>query len=105
MGNKMRLTKKKAIDISIELWIWLAETGSEFKSRWEGWDKYEEMFCYCALCEYAFRHGDCNDCPYYKKFGECCEDTHPYHQWENAESIEERRKYAELFLEQLRQLK
>ena len=26
-GKAMRLTKKKALDISIELWEWMAETG------------------------------------------------------------------------------
>ena len=29
----MKLTKKKAIEISIELWTWLAETGRE-KKEW-----------------------------------------------------------------------
>jgi len=107
----MRLTKKKAIEISIELWTWLAETGKE-KWEWSGWKKYGHMLCNCALCEYDNRACErlggewCSHCPYYKRFGDCQgeEEFTAYANWAEAETEEERKKYAALFLEQLKQL-
>lgn len=109
----MRLTKKKAIEISIELWTWLVETGSDEKFMWSGWEKYGQMLNDCALCEYGGRRAlrtaidcACDFCPYSQKFEECCneaEDT-PYDKWEEATDKAERKKYATEFLEQLKQL-
>ncbi len=38
----MKLTQKKALMISIELWEWLKESGLQ-KEDWPGWEKYGEM--------------------------------------------------------------
>ncbi|GAH13108.1 unnamed protein product, partial [marine sediment metagenome] len=68
----MRLTKKKAIEIAIELWTWLAETGAKYKGDWVGWEeKYGEMEADCPFCEYSDRWGDdeCESCPYFQRFG------------------------------------
>ncbi len=95
----MRLTKQKAIDISIELWEWLAETGKH-KQDWEGWEKYEGMEDDCALCEWITRSKlDCVSCP--------VRDCHAlaYGNWVCATSSRERKKYAKLFLTQLKELK
>lgn len=101
----MRLTKKRAIEISIELWEWLAETGN-FKGYWPGWKKYWRMYAHCPLCEYGHQRGTfgCESCPYYKKFSYCVFGKTPYIDWLSAVSIRERKKHAKLFLEQLRQL-
>lgn len=102
----MRLTRKKAIEISIELWTWLAETGKECKHSWPGWEKYVHMSNYCPLCEYVGRkcrdEAFCSSCPYYKVFGYCILGY--YDKWYNAETIGNRMKYATMFLEQLKQL-
>ena len=110
----MRLTKKKAIEIAIELWTWLAETGSISKLLWPGWEKYGEMGLACPLCEYDARKaakselGACNYCPYCEVFGECMTDEFvdatPYDMWVCATATPERKKYASQFLEQLKQL-
>ena len=101
-----KLTKKKAIEISKELWTWLAETGGE-KEDWPGWNKYEEGGLDCPLCQYA-RKGDvedCDKCPYFQKFGHCCEKCTPYSEWCGVGgSIPVSKKYAKLFLKQLEQL-
>lgn len=106
----MKLTKKKAIEITVELWTFLAETGDE-KGAWGGWETYGQMIYGCPLCEYSHHclnwgRGRCGSCPYYKKFG-CCygdeEDT-IYSLWEEAHTPRTRKKYAKLFLEQLKQL-
>lgn len=106
----MRLTKKKAIEISIELWTWLAETGAEYKWDWSDWGKYGKMHSSCAFCEYSQRQaklseGRCDYCSYYQQFGGCCLAGTPYDNWDVAETDETRKKYAGQFLEQLKELK
>lgn len=113
----MRLTRKKAIELSIELWEWLAETGSGEKSEWPEWGNYGEVIYLadCFLCEYGNRNinpkniedkywTECGACPYHKKFGRCCNDNTPFWLWAEEEEIEPRKKYALLFLAQLKEL-
>lgn len=106
----MILTKEKAIEIAIELWTFLAETGEQFKRSWPGWEKYEAMDCHCPLCEYAYREAlrteksQCFFCPYDKMFGGCCYKGSPYDMWEGVKTKRAKKKYASLFLEQLKQL-
>ncbi len=105
----MRLTKNKAIQISIELWTWLAETGGSDKGDWVGWEKYGEMYCDCALCEYGtlVRRivSRCFHCPYYLKFGHCNEEDYsPYNKWDKAQTPKTHKKYAALILAQLMEL-
>ena len=101
----MRLTKKKAIEICIELWEDMAETGAKYKSKWKGWDKYGEMVAYCPLCEYTIhREGGCGACPLREGGYEGCSDTY-FRDWETAETKTERKRFARLFLEQLGTLK
>jgi hypothetical protein len=101
----MRLTKKKAIEIAKELWTWLAETGRA-KEEWPGWEQYGKMESSCALCEYGCQHGSmtCKPCPYYQKFGGCIAEDAPYFQWAGAQNLQDRKKYARQFLEQVKQL-
>jgi len=108
----MKLTRKQSICRSIELWTDLAETGID-KGEWDGWEKYgNDIWGDCFLCEYATYRagaskGACKHCPYYQKFGYCQEDEKPtyYDKWESAKTKRTRKKYAKLFLEQLKQLK
>ena len=95
----MKLTKKKAIEISIELWTWMADTGRKCKRSWTGWEKYGRMQDDCALCEYTKEPLDaCNDCP-----TDCYESA--FYDWRKAENKGERKKYAALFLAELKELK
>ena len=115
----MKLTRKKSIELTIELWEWLAKTGKR-KEDWPKWDEYEaynypegsDTCACCWLCEYDLQHGlftdgDCIHCPYYKKYGLCFDEKKPtlYNKWENAETARTRKKYAALFLERVRTLK
>ena len=114
----MRLTRKKAIEISIELWTWLAETGSEYKDDWVGWNKYGALDDDCALCAYqwqqskankrVYRYDECPSCPYFKKYRyRCMGERSPYIGWDETsggDKVEDRKLYALEFLEQLRQL-
>lgn len=106
----MRLTRKKAIQITKELWEWLAETGGGRKGDWPGWDKYGVMAVDCPLCEYNSRHTftdtelSCEPCPYFQALGHCNMNRTPFRRWIMAVTKENRQKYANLFLEQLKQL-
>jgi len=93
------LTEKKAIELSVELWEWLTETGKD-KSSWPGWNQYYAMH-FCFLCEYT-SDDSCYACPYCRKFGHC--NYGYYDKWGYALTVKTRKKYAGLFLEQLKQL-
>ena len=103
----MKLTRKKAISITIELWEELAERGCEKWKCVEFWKKYGEMANGCPLCEYnAYsKNSGCYQCPYYLRFG-CCDgnDDAPYSKWGNADAPLTRKKYASQVLAQLREL-
>lgn len=104
----MKLTKKKAIGLSVELWEWLAETGKG-KWDWPRWEEFGVVESACFLCEYQEQRDpddiDCIDCPYCKKFGQCDSGSTPYLLWAGATTMAKRKKYAKLLLEQLRELK
>ena len=108
----MRLTRKRAILLSIELWTWLAETGGE-KEDWPGWEtnggQHPECYSDCFLCEYSNRQLGgyspvCPACPYCAVYGKCYRDDAPYDKWDLAETVEERKQYAQEFLEELKKL-
>ena len=109
----MELTEREAIDKSIELWTWCEKTG-KIKKMWKGWEEYgglnddnecKEVEALCFLCEYSTN--GCEYCPYNKKFGHCNSAPvphSPYYHWEHAKDNTDRKKYAGLFLAQLREL-
>lgn len=104
----MKLTRKKAIELSKELWVWLAETG-KMKHEWPRWEKYGWMTWHCPLCEYAWGGDACPRCPYWQTYGHCCPDDSEeeetiFSQWDDAKTSKTRKKYARLFLEQLEEL-
>ena len=102
----MRLTRRKALDIAIELWTWLAETGKE-KDDWPGWEKYEEMEGGCPFCEYSARHGRGCDCPFgfvVQPYGNCY--ATPFDDWEGAElKSGDKKRFAAAFLSELKSIK
>lgn len=99
----MKLSRKKAIELCIELWEWLAKTGKQ-KRDWPRWGEIEKKYgfisSHCFFCKMTF---GCEECPYYEKFGHCMDGI--YGKWLMAESIEDNQKYAKLFLEQIKMLK
>lgn len=115
----MKLTKEKAVDIAIELWTWLAETGEESKHNWPGWEIYGGMYMDCPLCDYTSRYsgGICMGCPiklivnrneFKKHLTFECEEkaTLGYSKWLDDEATaEDRMKYARQFLNKLKKIK
>jgi len=111
----MKLSRKKAIELCILLWTWLAKTG-EVKRKWPGWEKYDvaiEHHSYCWFCYYdnhteiggiRAKGGDCIYCPYRKEYGHCNSNGTFYENWDKAKTSRTRKKYAKLFLEQIKSL-
>ena len=113
----MRLTRKKAIELCDELWTWLAKTGKD-KEDWPGWEKYGKMAFECPFCEYGSHQAEIRDsymslsdaCPYcpFEGKGFCRCNSLYFSEWKMAkenENITARKKYAKLFLEQIKTLK
>ena len=110
----MRLTRKKAIELCIELWTWLAETGKK-KKAWPEWRKYKDCkglndAQLCWFCLYNNRKqrlqqssSSCShSCPYYKVYGFCAKYSNPFNGWYDAKTLNVRKKYAKLFLSQIK---
>ena len=95
----MKLTRKKALEICIELWTWLAETGRR-KVDWGRWEEYGEFRAYCPFCEYYAeqRHGGCRACPI-----NFCLTNQAFLDWCDAGPKRTRKKYAKIFLEKIRE--
>lgn len=106
----MKLTRKKAIKLSIELWEWMAEKEERYKDDWPKWKEFGGMENNCPLCEYVGHEGtkmNCPKCPLGWGMYGCEEADHSmYREWK--ESIWQikptRKKYAGLFLAQLKEL-
>ena len=98
----MRLTKKLMWKVVIELWEWMTETGSFSKYKWPGWKEYGKMDAFCPLCEYynMQHHGSCTSCPI-----DFCIDDYAYGKWDEAKTKLTRKKYAGLFLAQLKEVR
>lgn len=85
----MKLTARQALEIGLELWEWLEETGEEWKYKWPKWKKYETMVGDCPLCEYDTQEyflDRCSNCLIYwrKKGGlvnHCQSYDSPYSNW------------------------
>ena len=99
----MKLTAREAVEKSIELWEWLAETGGE-KDCWPEWKEYGYVQSLCFLCEFdAEERNACEACPYHKHYECYCDDDDtPFFKWAEVKTNPHRKKYAKLFLEQLK---
>jgi hypothetical protein len=88
MFNKNNLTYKDAIEWSMNIWLWLSETG-EGKANYiaEVDDYVADLELRCPLCEYITQSDNkCEDCCLL----DFCED--PYHSWQAAGRGGEERK-------------
>jgi len=96
---EMKLSRKKAIELCIELWEWLAKTGKR-KENWPEWKKYGDILNDCWFCVYVIQHKKgCNYCPLHCFEG--CFGTY-YGKWDIAKTPRTRKKYAKLFLKQIK---
>ncbi len=113
----MKLTRRKAIELCIELWTWCMETGGK-KENWPEWKKYKDLIVeiedamWCWFCLYNNRkqrqkqhESDCRSCPYWKEYGFCAKDGNPFGGWDDAKTPRTRKKYAKLFLGQIQSLR
>ena len=101
--ENIELTEERRDRISKELWGDLAESGG-LKEDWtEGWEKYGKMVSDCPYCEYQVSHqSDCENCPIWEKYSGCSRTY--YRDWLWGATLENRKKFARLFLIQLEAL-
>ena len=95
----MKLSRKKAIELCIEAWTIHAETGCK-KSELP--EKHREIHNRCWFCEYSNQIDEslCDSCPLDEGHIGC--NILYFGNWKEAETIEDRKKYAKLFLEQIK---
>lgn len=107
----MKLSRKKSLELCIEVWTWCAETG-ESKDEWPRWAEFESISNNCWFCEYDYIqweryhiHELCSYfyCPlkYYFKYH--CSKT-AYGKWVAAKTHRAKMKYAALFLAQIKEI-
>ena len=90
------MTKQKAKDLTIEVWQYLAdhpEIACKRDLPWEILEAVIRCVSQCPLCE-MFRDEDCVGCP----LGNCEDAGSNYWNWYNAETDEDRKKYAQAIL-------
>ena len=91
----MKLTKKKAREIFIELWTQLAETGAMHIMDVPAGDKVKDMEGWCPYCELFYSSGCENKCP----LDNACDYGGAYDKWHDARTKKTKKKYAKLILE------
>ena len=97
----MKLTKKKTIKLFREHWKWLAETGSNSKEDWPGYNFDNPIESDCFLCEYAGQHPTghyCGDNCLIAWSGMDCE-VGEFGKWCDAKTVRIRKKYAKIISE------
>jgi hypothetical protein len=107
----MRLTRAKSIELCIELWTWLAETGKK-KEDWPEWERYGIICCDCWFCEYDVQRRKankkdermCHRCTFGVGSNLTCFPL-GYNNWVEAHTIPGCKKYAKLFLKQIEALR
>ena len=105
----MKLTKKKALEIAIELWEWIVDNPGKYKGDWPRWDKYKRMRHDCPFCQYGFStvSQEACDCPLSRKYGGCVAFDCAYDKWSTSIIVggeDEAHKAAVEFLAQLKEL-
>lgn len=94
----MRLSKKRAIELTLELWQWLYKHPDKGKFKWPEWEynggKYPTVINDCFACN----KGPCSKCPLLPLWPDtCCPGAHQstiYTRWAAAKSNKTRKKYA-----------
>jgi len=80
----MILTRRRALEITKELWEWMRDTKAKSagaKFEWPGWSTYGRMESNCPCCEYDEQNNGkmCENCPLYTAFhGNCLEEDSLY---------------------------
>lgn len=97
----MILTKKKALKICVELWDWMAKSGSESKAAWPGWTKRKYAKNDCPCCEYALSGENprgCGKCPLFSLWQDKCitSSSSPYWKWSCLPAGTDHSEYAKI---------
>lgn len=109
-----KITREQSKDFTIGMWEELALTGSDNKRETKAFLEARKLGNYkvgsCFLCTYDAqeqrdasendRKGECHYCPSFQLTRASCTTT-AYSEWANADTKEERKKYAQQFLDEV----
>jgi hypothetical protein len=94
--------KKRALEICLELWEWLADEDGRQKYGWPGWAEHGDMLHNCPCCEEAhpgvheddFEAENCNACLLWPGQGRtACEKAgSPYAEWLTSDDASDARE-------------
>ena len=93
--NSIKLTRRTALELTKELWTWLADHPSATKSMWPRWKELDEMMAACPCCEYDEQQREletpsCDNCPLAGRWGldnaQCTATYTPFVRWCRASS-------------------
>lgn len=105
----MRLTKKKAKEISVEVWQYLydnPEIESKIDLPDKMFNKIKKIYNNCPLCEYFQLRLTMKKCPLnISKFDYTCAADCAngfYNKWRYSETKRERKKYAGIILKMIK---
>ena len=88
-----RLTKRRVLELCLELWTWLAENPRKAKYEWPGWNRVGKMVADCPCCEWVKRASlTCWACPlrdYWPADGpvatqHCLHPSSPFRRWQET---------------------
>lgn len=84
------LTKRQALELTRDLWQWLAENPKREKLEWPGWHEHGYMNANCPCCQYTIDNDpdgkvNCSMCPLITLWPVpirfCLDPSSPYIQW------------------------
>lgn len=80
----MKLTEKKALKLSIEMWAWLNKHPLSTKFEWPKYKRYETDCFMCSYCVDADKNWTCKSCCLKSKSLCCGGWGKAYAQWDDA---------------------
>jgi len=111
-----RLDLRTAIELFLEQWSWLAETGKRHEDDWPRWVSLGISYLN-TLCEYSSKrkrklplvesmgYSHCNVCPYVKQFGHKCDNNRePFYHWLRSND-KDRKFHASQFIKKILMLR
>lgn len=96
------MTKKEALEKSLEMWTWLMEQALQgnyyYKSKWFKETGNSFVYSQCYLCQYTYSNDlACSSCPikeWSKRNSEnCCSEGSPYKLWLDGFKLLDVEKY------------
>ena len=99
----MKLTRKKAFELSIKKWEWIVENNGKLNGLTQAIPEIVSLAAHCGLCEYNDLHEDgfCGNCPIKVNGKSCGSSAHPWSIWYDSRTKENAEKVLDLIKSKL----